>query len=163
MYNDDGSPRDALYYRPSWANQTMPNTWAPDVVRMDDGSWVMYFAATTLADPSKHCVGAATADDILGPYHPLNSTLACGLELGGAIDPAGFKDWGLKGAGWGNLTDQTEGWTRWWSGGTQDPATWEANDSWGPFPQYAEGGSPGQRYVVYKVDFPPLCSRPSSD
>lgn len=39
-----------------------------------------------------HCVGAATSSSIQGPYTPLDSTFACNLAAGGAIDPDGFKD-----------------------------------------------------------------------
>lgn len=56
----------------------------------DDGSFVMYFALTTAADSSHHCVGAATSATILGPYQPISTPLFCDLSVGGAIDPAGF-------------------------------------------------------------------------
>jgi len=51
----------------------------------------MYYTATT-ADGSTHCVGAATASSIEGPYTPEQTTIACPASQGGAIDPAGFLD-----------------------------------------------------------------------
>lgn len=59
----------------------------------DDGSFVMYYSASTVKDKSKHCVGAATSKNVLGPYTPIGSEpLFCDLSIGGAIDAAGFKD-----------------------------------------------------------------------
>lgn len=52
----------------------------------------MYYAATSLIEPDKHCVGAAVALHPLGPYFPADEPLACPLEDGGAIDPAAFID-----------------------------------------------------------------------
>lgn len=39
-----------------------------------------------------HCIGAATSNNVIGPYSPTESPLACPLDQVGAIDPAGFKD-----------------------------------------------------------------------
>jgi beta-xylosidase len=60
----------------------------------DDGTFIMYYSATTAARPdgSKHCVGAATSPTILGPYTGLADALFCPLSKGGAIDASGFKD-----------------------------------------------------------------------
>lgn len=52
----------------------------------------MYYSASTAADASKHCVGAATSQSILGPYKPQSGALFCPLSQGGAIDASGFKD-----------------------------------------------------------------------
>lgn len=58
-----------------------------------DGSFIMYFSATTTADTSKHCVGAAKASSVTGPYTPTSdSALICPLAQGGAIDAATYKD-----------------------------------------------------------------------
>jgi len=103
----------------------------------------MYYSATALASPggAHHCVGAATADTILGPYVPLNSSLVCPLAQGGAIDAAGFKDWSDKGYGWGRNLSSWNGWG------------WQGNDPHNPWcePSWSQGGNGGQRYVVYKV------------
>ncbi|KAJ5980604.1 glycosyl hydrolase [Penicillium waksmanii] len=76
---------------PSWVAST-PAIWAPDVIQRDDGTFVMYFSASSADDDSKHCVGAATSSSITGPYTPEDSPLACPLDQGGAIDADGFKD-----------------------------------------------------------------------
>jgi beta-xylosidase len=94
------------------------NVWAPSVTRRksDRGDYIMYYAAARnrLAEadlqddntpnpdrhefailpnhPAPHCIGAATASSILGPYKPLPSPLACPVSAGGAIDAAAFTD-----------------------------------------------------------------------
>ncbi|MDI1491487.1 MAG: hypothetical protein OHK93_002696 [Ramalina farinacea] len=80
---------DALPTLPSWG--TGP-TWAPDVSQLDDGTFVMYFAAVSTSDTSKHCVGTATSNTVTGPYTPSDTPFACPLDQGGAIDAAGFRD-----------------------------------------------------------------------
>lgn len=52
----------------------------------------MYYSANSAADPTKHCVGAATASNPNGPFTPQATALYCPLSTGGAIDPSGFKD-----------------------------------------------------------------------
>ncbi len=52
----------------------------------------MYYSATGFAHPLKHCIGGAVSSSVTGPYMPLDSTLACDLEAGGAIDADGFHD-----------------------------------------------------------------------
>lgn len=54
----------------------------------------MYFAATTVADATgaTHCVGAATAPNVWGPYLGQPDSLICPLSEGGAIDASGFQD-----------------------------------------------------------------------
>ncbi|GAB7337516.1 hypothetical protein MBLNU457_g2840t2 [Dothideomycetes sp. NU457] len=88
-----------------WANNTMSatipphpraNVWAPAVLqRPSDGHFVLYYSATA-ADITKpaHCVGAAVtnASTPAGPYTPVNVSISCPLDLGGAIDPAPFVD-----------------------------------------------------------------------
>lgn len=73
-----------------WTNNM--NTWAPDIRRMDDGTYVMYFSGQVKASPAHHCIGTATAETILGPYTPSKEPFACDVTVGGSIDPAGFQD-----------------------------------------------------------------------
>ncbi|KAK7530490.1 glycosyl hydrolase [Phyllosticta citricarpa] len=89
--------QDALPDPPAWVNASAPNTWAPDVNLMEDGTFVMYFSATTVYNSSLHCIGAATATSPQGPYTAEPTTQACPLSQGGAIDSSGFKDWQVKG------------------------------------------------------------------
>lgn len=71
--------------------------WAPDVQQLDDGTFILYYSASTKEDPSKHCVGAATASTARGPYTPVGSEpLFCPLSEGGAIDAAGYNDNGQR-------------------------------------------------------------------
>lgn len=81
--------KDALPNLPPWATG---NAWAPDPVQLADGSFALYFTATTAQDTGKHCLGAATSSNVMGPYTASNTSFACPLDQGGAIDPAGFFD-----------------------------------------------------------------------
>lgn len=55
---------------------------------------MIYYAGQTKNFKTHHCIGAAVSNgtDPLGPYIPLNESLACPHEYGGAIDPSPFKD-----------------------------------------------------------------------
>jgi beta-xylosidase len=66
--------------------------WAPDVQYINEHSWVMYYSAPSAQDKSKHCVGAATASSVAGPYTPRDEYISCDLGAGGAIDPSGYYD-----------------------------------------------------------------------
>ncbi|KAK3685420.1 glycosyl hydrolase family 43 protein [Podospora appendiculata] len=68
------------------------NTWAPDIRIVAPGSYVMYYSGELANSTAFHCIGAATASTILGPYTATASPFACPLGQGGAIDPAGFYD-----------------------------------------------------------------------
>ncbi|KAJ5134198.1 Glycoside hydrolase family 43 [Penicillium atrosanguineum] len=70
------------------------NHWAPDVIQRDDGKFVMYYAGETKDFGTHHCIGAAVSEgeDPLGPYVPLNKSIACPHKYGGAIDPSPFRD-----------------------------------------------------------------------
>ncbi|KAL9072228.1 MAG: hypothetical protein Q9161_003701 [Pseudevernia consocians] len=80
---------DALPTIPSWSTG---DVWAPDVLQLADGSFVLYFAAASSANTSLHCVGTATSSSVEGPYTASDTAFACPLDQGGAIDPAGFAD-----------------------------------------------------------------------
>ncbi|TKA75745.1 hypothetical protein B0A49_02580 [Cryomyces minteri] len=91
------SGADALPNMPSWVNTTSGNglTWAPDVTQRDDGSFVMYYSAVTntAGEGRLHCVGAATASSVTGPYAAVgNGPFVCPTDQGGAIDASGFRD-----------------------------------------------------------------------
>ena len=90
--NASGTSYDALPTPGAWVEPTAPNTWAPDVNQLNDGSYVMYYAGSSIGDNSKHCVGAATSPSILGPYIALDTPIACPLSEGGVIDISGFRD-----------------------------------------------------------------------
>lgn len=84
---------DALPNLAPW--MTDNKIWAPDVVRADDGSFIMYFASgTTASNGQYHCIGAATSANPTGPFTPQPEPLICpdGPSTGGVIDPDGFLD-----------------------------------------------------------------------
>jgi beta-xylosidase len=67
-------------------------TWAPDVVRLDDGSYVVYYTARDIAS-GRQCVGAASSQSPAGPFVPVgDQPLFCPVDQGGAIDASGFTD-----------------------------------------------------------------------
>lgn len=81
--------KDLLPTPGSWSTGT--DIWAPDV-RKTGSKYVLYYAAGLKADPTKHCVGSATADNVLGPYTAQPEPIGCPLVAGGAIDISGFTD-----------------------------------------------------------------------
>lgn len=73
--------------------------WAPAVIkRPSDGKFILYYSAavenTTYVAFSSHCIGAAISETSspAGPYLPLNATISCPVNEGGAIDPTPFID-----------------------------------------------------------------------
>ncbi|KXL50788.1 MAG: glycoside hydrolase family 43 protein [Acidomyces sp. 'richmondensis'] len=57
----------------------------------------MYYSAALESSSSYHCIGAAIASSIDGPYTPVGeSPLICPLSEGGAIDSSGFNDDGTR-------------------------------------------------------------------
>lgn len=86
---------DALPNLPAWVkNHGDAAVWAPQVTQRSDGVFVMAYSALHKDHPRKHCLGMATADNVLGPYDPGNSTepILCHLSLGGIIDPTFLED-----------------------------------------------------------------------
>ncbi|TPX09679.1 uncharacterized protein E0L32_009152 [Thyridium curvatum] len=78
--------RDLLPDPGPWT--TGKNTWAPDLRVLGKNKYVLYYSGKT----KRHCVGAATATSILGPYTPQAQPIACPEDKGGAIDPSGIND-----------------------------------------------------------------------
>ncbi|TDZ22528.1 putative arabinan endo-1,5-alpha-L-arabinosidase C [Colletotrichum orbiculare MAFF 240422] len=84
---------DAL---PDGGWSTEDNTWAPDVRRLNNGSYIMYYAGEVRDGGGRHCIGAAVASKVEGPYSPTREPWVCPFAQGGAIDAAGFYDEGSK-------------------------------------------------------------------
>ena len=61
-------------------------------MRKIGNTYVSYYTATDAQRTSQTCVGAATADKILGPYTSQASPIAYPLSQREAIDPSGFSD-----------------------------------------------------------------------
>jgi beta-xylosidase len=81
---------DPLPELPRWV---IPGkTWAPEVTEIAAGQYVMYFTATNF-NPSRQCIGAATATSPEGPFTAVgDGMLVCPAEEGGAIDASTFVD-----------------------------------------------------------------------
>lgn len=83
-------PVDALPQLPRWV--VPGKTWAPEVTRRDDGTFVMYPTATNFS-PTLQCIAVATAEDPMGPFEVVGEEmLVCPEDEGGAIDAATFVD-----------------------------------------------------------------------
>ena len=104
------SPKDVIADNklPSWIAPTGGDSagiWAPDVVQLPGGGWVMYVSARVIGKTDqkpRHCIGAARADDIEGPYTIADHALFCaandvnngpnGAYAGSSIDANAFID-----------------------------------------------------------------------
>jgi beta-xylosidase len=82
---------DALPVLPAWASRDSGLTWAPSVLRREDG-YVLYYTTRDVASGFQ-CIGRATAPRVEGPYVDASaSAFVCPAELCGAIDPSPFVD-----------------------------------------------------------------------
>ena len=72
----------------------LANVWSPDIIHNPNtNKYVLYYAARSEKSPkgkSFHCIGAATANSLAGPFEPTATSIACPIEEGGAIDPSAF-------------------------------------------------------------------------
>lgn len=83
--------QDALPDLPAWVDKANPRVWAPDVVQLSSGSFVMYYSAAAAKYPGKHCIGVATSKSVQGPYKPTSDNAwTCNIPKGGSIDAAGY-------------------------------------------------------------------------
>ncbi|WP_149203206.1 glycoside hydrolase family 43 protein [Actinotalea subterranea] len=81
---------DAMPDLPTWV---IPGkTWAPEVTRLEDGRFALYFTATSFR-PTAQCIGVALADSPEGPFVAVGEQmLVCPDAEGGAIDASTFTD-----------------------------------------------------------------------
>lgn len=86
--NWDLTSQDALPNAGKWTTNAF--VWAPDVVKLDDGTYLMYYTAQV--PDHLHCIGVATSSTVAGPYEPQDQPIVCPTDQGGAIDPEGFRD-----------------------------------------------------------------------
>ena len=56
----------------------------------------MYYSASLAAKPKLHCVGVATASNVIGPYVAQDEPIICPTDQGGAIDAAGYETNGQR-------------------------------------------------------------------
>ena len=77
---------DALPEVGAWAYPG--KTWAPEVLALDDGRYVLYYTA----NGGGQCVGRAVADDPEGPFvDRWDAPLVCQRDEGGSIDASPFR------------------------------------------------------------------------
>jgi|GEM_PF-739529 len=68
----------------AWAKTN--TLWAPDVIRLGDGRYYMYYCSSQ-SDAPRGAIGLAVSNSIRGPYHNLGLMLKSGMW--GEISPAG--------------------------------------------------------------------------
>jgi beta-xylosidase len=97
-HTHDPLPRLADWVRQGLNENQNPKAavWAPAIIKRPiDGRFILYYsAAVESMNTSFHCIGAAISETLspAGPYLPLNATISCPLEEGGAIDADPFID-----------------------------------------------------------------------
>ncbi len=89
------TPQEAMPTLPEWMDPAY-GILAPTVAKLDDGTYVMFFAARRPNPPdpkNRECIGRATSTAPQGPYVPDRGWFSCGAdETGGALDPSLFRD-----------------------------------------------------------------------
>ncbi|KAK3632528.1 hypothetical protein LTR56_016271 [Elasticomyces elasticus] len=82
---------DAMPKLAAWVDPNSPRVWAPDVVQLGDGTFIMYYTAASKRQTDIHCVSWAHSKKLEGPYvDNLKEPWVCPYATGGAIDPAGY-------------------------------------------------------------------------
>jgi beta-xylosidase len=78
---------------PQLAPWVMPGrTWAPEVLAREDGTYVLYYTASSLDDATQ-CIGRAVSDSPEGPFVDGHEVpFICQIEEGGSIDASPFRD-----------------------------------------------------------------------
>jgi beta-xylosidase len=82
--------RDAMPELGSWV--TPGKTWAPEVLRREDGKYVLYYTAAS-TEAGRQCIGHAVGDAPEGPFVDRDEEpFICQAEEGGSIDASPFVD-----------------------------------------------------------------------
>ena len=77
---------------PEMADWTAGNTWAPEVLKLHDGLYLMYYTAEWI-EVGLQCIGIAESRRPLGPYVDRNKRpFICQQDEGGSIDADPFRD-----------------------------------------------------------------------
>lgn len=87
----DALPEVGAWVEPN-GNAWNAAVWAPKVIKNNLGQYVLHYSAAVAGNPSKHCIGTATATTPTGPYQAQATPLACPTSAGGAIDSSPFID-----------------------------------------------------------------------
>jgi beta-xylosidase len=84
--------RDVMPALARWVNISTPNVWAPEVLRVDDDYYVLYYTARDRAS-NRQCIGAAVSEAPQGPFRdPNDEPFICQASQGGSIDASPFRD-----------------------------------------------------------------------
>jgi beta-xylosidase len=85
--------KDAMPKLAPWINTAHPRVWAPDVVALPGGKYILYYSAALQRNGAIHCLGYATSNNIEGPFVDNSAQpWICPVKQGGAIDISGFYD-----------------------------------------------------------------------
>jgi beta-xylosidase len=83
------SGKDAMPHTAKWVNGS---TWAPEVLRRKDGTYVMYYTGHDIGS-DKQCVGHAVSKSPSGKFvDSASKPFVCQPALGGSIDSDVFRD-----------------------------------------------------------------------
>jgi beta-xylosidase len=85
--------KDAMPKLAPWINKAHPRVWAPDIVALPGGKYILYYSAALQSNGAIHCLGYATSNNIEGPFVDNSAQpWICPVKQGGAIDISGFYD-----------------------------------------------------------------------
>ncbi|GAB7362737.1 hypothetical protein MBLNU230_g3043t1 [Neophaeotheca triangularis] len=85
--------QDAMPKLAPWIQKSNPRIWAPDVIKLPNGKFILYYSAALKSKPKIHCLGVARADRVDGPYvDNSKNPWICPSKKGGAIDSSGYLD-----------------------------------------------------------------------
>jgi beta-xylosidase len=92
------APNEGLTRLPAWVNQSRPDVWAPEVMRVDS-HYVLYFSArsASLKRPDgvgRLCIGTAASKQPDRDFVPHDAPLICDEFEEGVIDVSPFRDAG---------------------------------------------------------------------
>jgi beta-xylosidase len=73
--------------RPRWAKSSF---WAPEITRLADGGYAIFYSAAPRRKGLWYCLGVATAPTTDGPWRDRGRPLRCGRQ--GSIDPFPIRD-----------------------------------------------------------------------
>lgn len=92
------TPADALVRLPAWVNQSKPDVWAPEVLRVGS-QYVVYFSARSKSvtrpdGVGRLCIGTAVSEQADRDFVPRDTPLICDEFAEGVIDVSPFRDGG---------------------------------------------------------------------
>jgi arabinan endo-1,5-alpha-L-arabinosidase len=76
-----------LTHQARWASQDDRSLWAPSIVPLPDGQYLVVYAAVRAGQKSLRCIGTAIGGSPVGPFKPRRHPISCPAAHSGAADP----------------------------------------------------------------------------